>query len=466
MTVLAKPYILMKLYYLALILLVLASCRSTRKDDAAVIEKIYSEALSDSTAFHNLRTLCTHYPGRICGTSQAAAAVEWSKEMLETMGLDTVWLQPVKVKRWDRGEPEVARVTSNRIGEHSLSVCAAGWSVGTGPDGLSSKVVMVSSRDELKALGEKGIRGKIVFFNQAMDPTHYYTFNSYGEAVWQRAVGASEAARFGAKAVLIRSLTEALDDYPHTGIMHYADSLSHIPALAVSTLGADSLADWLQSDPNLSLYVRNTSVELPETGSFNVIGEIRGTEKPGEIIAFGGHLDAWDITQGAHDDGAGVIQTMEVLRLFKKLEIKPKHTIRIVVFMDEEVAQRGAAAYAEYVKASHEKHIAAIETDRGAFTPYGFSIDAPVQVLGEIERWRDLLKPYGIWSFERGGSGVDIRDLKPLGVPLLALITDSQRYFDYQHAATDTWRKVHPRELQLGSATIAAIVYLIDNYGI
>ncbi len=456
----------MRLYLLALSLLVLVSCQSRRNTDSSVVQSIYSEALSDSTAYHNLKILCTQYQGRICGSRQAENAVNWARELLQSMALDTVWMQPLKVKRWDRGEPEIAKVSSVRIGQHDLSVCAAGWSVGTGPDGISGKVVEVRSKEELQQLGEKGIKGKIVFLDQAMDPTHYYTFTSYGEAVWQRAHGASEAARYGAKAVLVRSLSEARDDYPHTGIMHYTDTIPKIPALIVSTLGADSLSDWLTEDPNLDLYLRNTSRELSEVTSYNVIGEIRGTEHPDEIIAFGGHIDAWDITQGAHDDGGGTVQGIEVLRLFKKLGLRPKHTIRVVVFMDEEVAQRGAAAYADWVGEKKEKHLAAIETDRGAFTPYGFSVDASFQVLGEIRRWQELFRPYGIWSFEPGGSGVDIRNLKPYGIPLLALVTDSQRYFDYQHAASDTWRKVNPRELQLGSATIASMVYLIDRYGL
>ena len=299
-----------------------------------------------------------------------------------------------------------------------------------------------------------------------MDPTHYYTFDSYGETAWQRVYGASEAARYGAKGVIVRSLTMAHDNYPHTGIMHYRDSIPRVPAFAVSTLYADSLSQWLKKDPNLDLFMRSTSKELAEVQSYNIIGEIRGSEKPEEIIAFGGHLDAWDITQGAQDDGAGVIQTIEVLRLFKELGIKPRHTLRVVVFMDEEVAQRGAKAYAEGVKARNEKHVAAIEADRGGFTPYGFSIDAPYYTVARIKNWQEILQPYGIWFFQQGGSGVDIRDLKPMGIPLLALVTDSQRYFDVQHAPSDTWSRVNQRELQLGSATIASMVYLLDNHSI
>ena len=445
---------------------VLAACSRPKNDDAIVIKDIFSEALSDTAAYARLKTLCTGYQGRICGTAEADSAVRWTEKLLLSMGLDTVFLQPIMVPKWNRGEKEIGKVISPVVGEHVVSVCALGWSAGTGPDGVTAQVVEITSKDQLNRLGEAGIRGKIIFYNQPMDPTHFYTFEAYGEAVWQRARGASMAARYGAVAVINRSLTMASDDHPHTGIMHYADSLPKIPALAVSTRGADSLSRWLKLDPALKVFLRTTSKEYDEVASFNVIGEIRGTEKPEEIIAFGGHLDAWDNSQGAHDDGVGVIQTIEVLRIFRELGIRPKHTLRVVVFMDEEVAQRGGAAYAASVKEKKEKHLAAIESDRGGFTPYGFSIDAPPMTIGKINNWKKLLESYGIWSFQKGGSGVDIRDLKSMNIPLLALVSDSQRYFDYQHSPSDTWDMVHPREMQLGSAAIAAMVYLIDTYGL
>lgn len=444
----------------------LTACNREKTDDAAVIKEIFSEALSDATAYSNLKTLCTRFEGRICGTAEADSAVRWAEALLRSMGLDTVYLQPMMVLKWDRGEKEIGKVMSATLGERPLSVCALGWAAGTGPGGVTAEVVEVTSKDQLEKLGEVGIKGRIVFYNQPMDPIHYYTFESYGEAVWQRARGASMAARYGAVAVINRSLTMASDDHPHTGIMHYADTLPKIPALAVSTLGADSLSHWLKKDPALKLFLRSTSQELGEVPSYNVIGEIKGSDKPDEIIAFGGHVDAWDNSQGAHDDGVGVIQTIEVLRIFNKLGIRPKHTIRVVVFMDEEVAQRGGAAYAASVKEKNEKHLVAIESDRGGFTPYGFSIDASPMTVGKINNWKKLLEPYGIWSFQKGGSGVDIRDLKPMNIPLLALVSDSQRYFDYQHSPSDTWDQVFPREMQLGSGTIAAMVFLIDKYGL
>jgi len=433
--------------------------------DSAVLRRFYTEALSNPVAYRNLDTLCARFPQRLCGSPKVLEAITWTKQLLERMDLDTVFLQPVMVKHWQRGEKEIARVFSLKTGNHSLNVCALGSSIGTGRQGIKAEVVEVRNFDDLKKLGRRNIEGKIVFFNRAADPAPIYTFNAYGGAVDQRAHGAMQAARYGAAAVLVRSATLAHDNDPHTGIQHYADSVKAIPALAVSTNDADNLSGWLKNDPGLKLFLRTTSEELPETLNYNIIAEIRGTEFPNEVIAFGGHIDSWDIGQGAHDDGVGVVQTIEVLRLFKALNIKPKHTIRVVVFIDEEYAQRGAAAYANFAK-DHGRHLAAIESDRGGFTPQGFSIDANEAAIKTIQSWKPLLLPYGLWSIEKGGSGVDIRDLKPFGIPLIALVTDSQRYFDYQHAAGDTFDKVHPRELQLGSAAIASLVFLIDKYGL
>ncbi|MEI7726124.1 MAG: M20/M25/M40 family metallo-hydrolase [Bacteroidota bacterium] len=445
----------------------LFSSVSAQNNDSLMIRKIYTEALSNPVAYHQLDYLCNKIGGRLCGSPQAEKAVQWAKHLLDGMGLDTVYLQPVMVTHWERGEKEVAKVISAKAGNHGLHVCAIGGSVATPQGGITANVVEVKNFDQLKNLGREKIEGRIVFFNRAADPAPIYTFEAYGGAVDQRARGAMQAARFGALAVIVRSSTLAHDNDPHTGIQHYADSVKAIPAISVSTNDADSLSKWLKSDPGLKLYVKESCILHPEVKSANMIGEIRGSEFPGEIIAFGGHIDSWDTGQGAHDDGAGVVQTIEVLRLFKALNIRPRHTLRVVVFMDEEYDQRGAKVYAaEAIRKSasgREKHLAAIEADRGGFTPQGFSIEATGEQLTKIVAWKPMLQPYGLWSIEKGGSGVDIRDLKPLDIPLIALVTDSQRYFDYQHASGDTFDKVNVRELQLGAAAMAALVWLIDG---
>jgi hypothetical protein len=437
----------------------------SQEADSTVLKKFYTEALTSKIAHDNLKQLCKNYKGRIGGSEKSLEAIKWAEELLKSMGLDTVYKQELFVRNWHRGEKETGIIYSSKLGEMHTHICALGGSIGTIDKGIKAEVVEVHNFDELKELGDK-VKGKIVFFNRAADPTFIYTFQAYGSAADQRFHGPVEAAKYGAIGVLVRSVTLITDTFPHTGIMRYDKDFEKLPSSALSTIDADSLSNWLKKDPALQFYMKTNCYEYAEAKSYNVIGEIRGSEFPKEIIAFGGHLDAWDNTEGAHDDGIGVIQTIEVLRLFKTLKIKPKHTLRVVVFMDEEMAQRGAHKYESSVKAKSEKHLAAIESDRGGFTPFGFSLDMNEDAFKKVQKWKTLFLPYGLFLFEKGGSGVDIGPLKKQGIPLFALITDSQRYFDYQHAASDTFESVNKREMQLGSASIAALVYLIDKYGL
>ncbi len=462
-----------------------------QKEDSLVIRKIFTAAISDTTAYHNLRYLCTQIGGRLCGSPQAEKAVQWSKTTLDAMGLDSVWLQECKVRHWVRGNTEGLAAARGASQPVRLHACAIGGSVGTGKSGLNATVVEVKDFEELKTIGRKNIEGKIVFFNHPPDQSHYNTFGSYGELVRYRVFGANYAASYGAIGVVVRSATVAHDDFPHTGILHYADTVKKIPAMALSANDAEKLGRLLKADPRLKVTMKLSSTEYPEATSCNVIGEIRGAVHPERVIVLGGHLDSWDTGQGANDDGTGIMQAIDVLRIFKALDIKPECTIRAVLFMDEEMAQRGAKKYGEFAKAQEElyrssrasgsanaltaeatqaprgsHHVAAIETDRGGFTPFGFSIEATDGQIGKIRGWKELLLPYGLYLFEKGGSGVDIRELKSLGVPLLDLVPDSQRYFDFHHSASDIFTNVNPRELQLGSFSIAAMVYLIDKYGL
>jgi len=439
---------------------------NAQQSDSAVMKSLFNAALSNDTAYSNLEYLCTKIGGRLCGSPQAAAAVEWSKQLLKGMGLDTVYTQSVMVHHWVRGEKETASVTSKVHGSKDVNICALGESVGTPADGLTAEIVEVKSLDQLKKLGKKQLAGKIVFFNKAMDPTFVNTFEAYGDDAWQRVHGASEAAKYGAVAVVVRSLTLSNDYSTHTGIMRYDTTVAKIPAVAISTKDADMLSEWLKDDYELLFHMKTSCKMLPETESFNVIGEIKGSVYPKEIITVGGHIDSWELGQGAHDDGIGCVQSIEVLRLFKELKIVPKHTIRVVMFMDEESAQRGGKKYSRVVRATNEKHVAAIESDEGGFSPSGFSIDASTDTVAMISKWKALFLPYNVWNFEKGGSGVDIGPLHGLGFPLIALRTDPQRYFISHHGNTDTFDRVDKRELQLGSASIASLIYLIDAEGI
>ncbi|GAB1446255.1 M28 family peptidase [Flammeovirgaceae bacterium] len=438
----------------------------SQNSDEAQIKKIFDTALSDGQSYEMLKYLTTNVGQRLSGSAGAAAGVEWSREKMKSYGFDSVWLQPVMVPHWVRGEKEIARIVNSKMGNMDVNICSLGGSVGTGPGGINAQVVEVKNFEELKALGTKNVQGKIVFFSRPMDPTHVDTFEAYGGAVDQRGAGASEAAKYGAVAAVVRSMGSNLEDYPHTGGMHYAPGIKKIPSVAISTLHAELLSKLLKQDNGLRFYLETYSETFEDAPSFNVIGELKGTERPEEIIVVGGHLDSWDLAQGAHDDGAGCVQSIEVLRIFKSLGYKPKRTIRAVMFMNEENGLRGGAKYAELALQNKEKHIAAIESDRGGFTPRGFTMTAPQKVKDKVKSWKPLLESYGLTDFDQEGGGADIGPLGEQGVPVMEFLPDSQRYFSYHHTEQDTFDKVDKRELELGAASMAAMVYLIDRYGL
>ena len=452
------------LFYLILFIVIFSNKLYSQNFDSLFVRNIYSEELSSKTGYDNLRYLCKEIGGRICGSPQSLLAVKWVEKTLKEMSIDKVFLQETKVRNWVRGEKEIAYISSKSLGKKIINVCALGGSIGTGKNGIQSSVIEVHSFEELEKLGKEKIEGKIVFLNRPADPKFFNTFNSYGSAADQRWAGAFQSAKYGAIGVIVRSVTLAYDDNPHTGSMGYIDSIIKIPAIAVSTKDADILSQMLIKDNSLELFFRTTCIENPEVISYNVIGEIKGSEYPDEIILIGGHLDSWDTGEGAHDDGAGVIHSLEVLRVFKTLNIIPKHTIRFVAFMDEELGQRGGKTYAEFVKNKNEKHIVAIESDEGSDTPFGFTIDGTDEQVNKIIKFKELLYPYGLYRFEKGGSGVDVWFLKNMGFPLIGLVTDSQRYFDYHHSPNDKFENVNSRCLQLCSASMVSLVYLIDLY--
>ena len=438
-----------------------------KDEDALFIRKIYDAALTESRAYPWLSTMCTQIGGRLSGSDGAAKAVEWTKKMLDSSGF-TTRLQPCLVTNWKRGDKEIVKIKSKK-GDIDLRCLAIGNSVGTGEKGVEADVIEVKSLDEVDALGEK-VKGKIVFYNRPMDRKQIHTFMAYGGAGDQRRAGASRAAKYGAVAVLVRSLSTELDDRPHTGALVYEDKYPKIAAVCISTNDAEVLSKTLAlANNSLKVFVRTTCEMLPDAPSFNVIGEIKGSEFPNEIIVIGGHLDSWDVAQGAHDDGAGSVQSMDVLNLMKQMGYKPKRTIRCVLFMNEENGLKGGVKYAEEAAKSSEKHIFAIESDAGGFTPRGISFEADPSVFVEkfkkVGSWEDLLKPYGI-ELTRGSSGADIGPMKPQKFLLGGLRPDSQRYFDFHHTEFDKIEYVNRRELELGSAAMTSLVYLIDKYGL
>ncbi len=444
---------------------------NTGKQDVKVIRSIFDEVLVNGECYHNLEYLCKNIGGRLSGSPQAAAAVEWSRQVLTKMDLDTVFLQETMVPHWVRGEKEFGQIISSWAGNIEVPICALGASVGTPEVGLTAKVIETEHIEDIEKMNPADVKGKIIFLNHPFDQKHIDTFHAYGECVGGRYSGAAKAAQLGAVGVILRSLASSTDDYPHTGSMGYEEGVKKIPSAAISTKGADLLHNLLQQDPDLRFHMKMSCEQRPDALSHNVIAEIRGSEKPDEIIVVGGHLDAWDNGEGAHDDGSGVVQSMEVLRLFKEMDLKPKRTIRCVLFMNEENGQRGAITYAAEAKRKGENHLIAIESDRGGFAPRGFKVDAEDSTVLEnkyqyMSAWKALLEPYGVYHVEKGFSGVDIKHLKDQGTICIGFFPDPQRYFDYHHSPNDTFDKVNERELELGAGSIASLVYLLSEYGL
>ena len=434
------------------------------KNDSTKIKSLFNSALTEGKSYEWLRDLTQNIGGRLSGSKEAQLAVEWSEQLMKEVGFDSIWLQPVMVPHWIRGDKEVANYTSNGV-KKEVAICALGFSVATPKEGISAEVIEVKSLEEASALGTK-MKGKIVFFNRAFDNTLIHTFKAYGGCVDQRVRGAAICGKFGAKGVIVRSMTNAIDNFPHTGTMSYGDlpNEKYIPAAAISSLAAESLSKDLKINPNLTFYFKQQCQTLPDAPSFNVIGEIKGSETPENIFVVGGHLDSWDLGEGAHDDGTGIVQSLEVAYLFRKNNIQPKNTLRVVFFMNEENGTRGAKKYAELATLNKENHIGGLESDAGGHTPRGFSIDANSENTALLITWKKLLAPYGLHDIEKGGSGADISPLKGEDVTLVGYRPDSQRYFDYHHTSRDTFDKVNKRELELGSASMASIIYLMDKY--
>ncbi|MBX7109659.1 MAG: M20/M25/M40 family metallo-hydrolase [Chitinophagales bacterium] len=435
-------------------------------NDSIIIRQIFDQALTKGEAYKNLEVLCRDYGKRLAGSPGAAGAVEYTRRLMQQYGFDSVWLQPCMVPHWVRGEQETAYYVTNKSEKKPLTICALGNSTGTGKKGIMAQVVEVHNFKELDSLGRKNVEGKIVFFNHPFDQTKIRTFEAYGDGVEYRWAGAVKAVQYGAIGVMVRSVATSLDDYPHTGAMHYEDSLPKIPACAVSTLDAEELSAQIRRDPATKIFFRQLCEMLPDEPSFNVIGEIRGTENPEQFITVGGHLDAWETGDGAHDDGSGVMQSVEVLYLLQSLGIRPKHTIRAVMFMNEENGSRGGDKYATEAKSKNENHLFAIESDAGGFAPRGFSFQGDKATIEKVKTWRPLFFPYDINNFEEGGSGADIGHLEGNCKLLSGLMPDPQRYFDYHHAASDTFDKVNRRELELSAAAMTALIYLVDKYGL
>jgi len=456
-----------KLLPLILIGLLFAACKNEpqiNSEDQKSIKQIYDHALINADSYEWLRDLTTNIGGRLSGSPQAEQAVQWGAELMRSLDFDTVYLQPVMVPHWVRGKQESAHfITSNGI--TAMDICALGGSIATPDTGIQAQVVEVQSIEEVEELREK-VKGKIVFYNRPFDATLINTFAAYGGCVDQRVNGAAIAAKYGALAVIVRSMSSSIDPYPHTGTMSYGELSieEYIPSAAISTQSAENLSKALKADPHTEVFMEQFCQNLEDAPSFNVIGELKGSTFPDKYITIGGHLDSWDLGDGAHDDGTGIVQSIEVLNLFKKTGIQPRHTLRAVLFMNEENGLRGGKKYAELAEANNEIHIAALESDAGGHTPRGFSFDPSGAHFELLMSWAPLFEPYGASQFTSGGSGADIGPLKDGHISLMGYRPDSQRYFDYHHSIQDTFDKVNRRELVLGSASMTSLIYLIDKH--
>jgi hypothetical protein len=432
-----------------------------------MIRKIYDEVLTHGECYQNLAYLCSNIGGRLSGSPQAEKAVNWGKSVMEGLKFDKVELQPVMVPHWIRGDKEKAYIINSSTGvKQETQICALGGSIATPDGGIEAEVIEVKSFEDLEKLGKEKIKGKIVFYNVKMDAKHIHTGEAYGESVKYRYSGASMAAKFGAIGSIVRSMTLALNNSPHTGVMAYDTVVkTKIPSCAISTLGAEELSNELKSNKKIILTIKMSCKTLADEPSYSVVGELKGSKYPNEIIVVGGHLDSWDNGDGAHDDGAGVVQSVAVIEGYKKLGIKPNRTIRAVAFMNEENGTRGAKSYAMLSLKNKNKHIAALESDAGGFTPRAIGVAAGKDTLSYFKKWQPLFEPYDV-KIKQGWGGTDIEPLAEQGAILFGFEPDTQRYFDYHHTQDDTFDKVNKRELELGAATMHSFIYLIDKYGL
>lgn len=447
-----------KLFFLAFLFSILSKSQAQNLN---FLDSIQNAALTNAQCYFWLEHLCTKIGGRLSGSENAAKAVVYTKNMLDTCGFVTQ-LQPCKVTHWVRGAKETVTLTIDGK-KLSLKALSIGNAVGTGKNGVEAEVIEVRDSNEFKAIKDN-LKGKIVFFNERMDRTLRNTFEAYGKSGWQRGSGASRAAEVGAVAVIVRSLTTELDDYAHTGALRYSPKSPKIAGVCISTNDAEKLSAALRSKKSVKAFIQTNGEMLPDADSHNVISDIKGSEHPEKIILVGGHLDSWDPAQGAHDDGAGCVQSMEVLHIFKRLGYKPKHTIRCVLFMNEENGSGGATEYAKQAKLNlREQHILALESDEGGFTPRGFSYDPNTSAKKLLDSWAEALKKYEL-VIKTGGSGADVGPLKDGDkVLLMGLRPDASRYFDFHHTARDTFDGINKRELEMGAAATAALIYLADQ---
>ncbi|MCX8532665.1 M20/M25/M40 family metallo-hydrolase [Chryseobacterium luquanense] len=430
------------------------------KEDSIQFSRISTEILNKGKSYNELRDLTKNIGHRLSGSEAYEKSVKWAEQKLKEAGADKVWLQEVMIPVWERGKESLKIKTQNGQWK-SLKMLSLGNSEGTKGKDISGEIIMVKSLDEYEKLSPEQIKDKIVFFSYPFSQSYVQTFKAYSDAAVYRSTAASLTAKKGGKFAIVRSLSSAFDDVPHTGAMRYNENVEKIPAVAIGNTTADELENLLKSQKITAKLNSNCGMK-GEKLSHSVIGEITG-HKDQSVIVVGGHLDSWDVGEGAHDDGAGIVQSIEVLRTFKNLGIKNNHTIRVVCFANEENGVKGGQQYGKTVKEANEKHLFALESDAGGFTPRGIALEMDESKISQIKSWSSLFLPYGAYDFEGRYSGTDIYPLKDMGIPTAELAPDSQRYFDIHHTEEDTFEKVNRRELLLGATIMTQMIYMIDK---
>lgn len=432
-------------------------------ESAPKVQKIIEGGKSENHSYLKLQELCDDIGNRLSGSPQLEKAIEWAAETMRRDGQENVVVDPVVVRKWVRGEESLGVVSPR---EMPLSMLGLGGSVGTPPEGITADVIVVSSREELDALPDEQVKGRIVVFNVVMPPWSATEGSGYGKVVAYRSNGARWASERGGVAVLVRSATARSLDSPHTGAMRYSggSAVKDIPAASISIEGATLLARWQARGITPRVCLKMSAMDGGEAISGNVLAEYVGREFPDEYVVIGGHIDSWDVGSGAHDDGAGCVAAMEALAILRRLGMQPRRTIRVVLFTNEENGVAGARAYR--VRHGDEKHFAAIESDSGGFAPQGISVEMtdPARqdaAAAQMQQMLTLLKPLGATEVKTGSSGTDIQPLLDLGTACMGLSVDGRYYFDTHHTHADTVDKVNPDQLTDCSITMAVTAWLL-----
>ncbi len=433
-------------------------------------QKLIAAALADEEGVARLQYLCDRIGNRVSGSASLERAIEWAAAEMKKAGLENVRTPPVKVPKWIRGNESATMLTPVA---KPLGMLGLGMSVGTPAEGIRAEVVAVANYEELTALGREKVAGKIVLFNP--------DWKGYGQTVQYRASGASKAAELGAAAMLVRSMTGSSLYTPHTGALMYSADTAKIPAAAITVEDAAMIHRLVKSGTPVSVLLKMEAHQDADADSHNVMGEIRGSEKPEEVVVLGGHIDSWDIGQGANDDGSGIMACLQAVALIKKLGLKPRRTIRVVFWVNEENGGAGGKAYGAMLGADSKNHVAAIEMDGGAEKPVGFGFGTGGEISGRRRAAAPAVPPTTKAAFARvveigkllesidggaitsGGGGADISSLVAAGVPGLGVRTVGTHYFDWHHTNADTFDKIVPREFQLNVASLAVMSYVLAD---